>query len=120
MYVEIDKIHKNLISVEFLESEIKKREIDWLSKHIKELRQEFPKVNLLILLPNHSKATIKTVFSVFKFFIEEHSYIGKIAIIGHHSILPTLIDIENRLVPWEEKYFDIETLEEAWNWVTCD
>lgn len=118
MKTEINALHSNVITVELTDEKVTEQHIQQLEKVVEELHEKTDRVCLLILLGSHTKATIKMFFEAFGFIKKEHKMIYKIAIVADSKLVKTGVALDNLVLPWKEKYFPIENLEEAWSWIT--
>lgn len=118
MHIEINQTHKNLISVELTDEKVTANHIKQLEKVIEQLHEKTSDIHLIILLGSHTKGSLKMIYEALKLIKKDHKSIHKIAIVGHSKFIKVGVAMDNMVLPWEEKYFDIENLEDAWRWVT--
>ncbi|WP_196892490.1 SpoIIAA family protein [Aureivirga marina] len=118
MKIEINETHKNLISIEISEEIITKAQVQKVEETINNLKDEFSDVRLIILIGEHSKISFKAVLETLKIVRDDHKVIHKIAIVGNSLFIKEGTALDNISLPWTEKYFNIEDLEKAWEWIT--
>ena len=118
MHIEINSTHKNVISVELTDEKVTQHHIQQLEKAVEELHEKTNDIHIIILLGSHTKGSLKMLYEALKFIKKEHKTIHKIAVVAHSTFIKAGVAMDNMVLPWQEKYFDIENLEDAWQWIT--
>ena len=115
--MKITDIQGNTITIEFVDCEIKKEDIGLIEEEIEKLKEHYQKVNLILLI-SHDKISAKALLATLRTAFHERKHIHKIAVIGNKGLaLNVLSKIDNLIVPWKEKYFSIDNLKLAWDWL---
>lgn len=79
--------------------------------------ERFERVNLLFLIKNIRGYGIKEFAADIKFAVTHWNSIEKVAIVSDRDWWRAATRLENLLTNWEERYFDMGELEEAWRWL---
>ena len=116
MYIDTDETLKNLLRIEVKE-EITQEEIIELDKKVKTLHEKYDLVNIMLLITHHSQISFKAVYETLKLAINEGKAINKVAIISDRKFIKLGVQLDNLLLPWKERYFYIDSIDEAWNWI---
>lgn len=109
--------HGNIIAVEFTNHIIQKDDIVILEDLINSVKTNHNHVNILILITQLESITFKACLESLKLLIEDRKDIKKIAVISNKSIYNLGTKIDNLFTPWKEHYFDIDELDNAWEWL---
>lgn len=92
-------------------------EIEIIEKGIHETLLNYPKVNLMINV-NVEGENLGSFIKEFKVGIKYWSKIDKIAYIGDKKKhWKFLVEIDNLFTKFKEKYFDIDEITKAWDWI---
>jgi len=118
MHIEINETYDNLISIEFTDEKVSQENIQHLESAIEQLHKNTNDIHLIILLGMHTKPSLKALYESLKLIKDEHKPIHKIAVVSHRELIKAGIAIDNMILPWQEKYFDIEDIDKAWEWIT--
>ena len=78
--------------------------------------KDFDKVNLMIDVHIESE-NLPSFFKELQVGIKYWNKINKIAYIGESKLWKTLVEIDNIFTKFKEKYFGLDDLENAWNWI---
>ncbi|MPQ47131.1 hypothetical protein GCQ56_08885 [Marinifilum sp. N1E240] len=116
--LKINTLH-NIVSVEFTDGKITSSDIDELFNHVELFQNKNKEISILLLLGNHEKVGLKTSIETFRRTFQLVHQIKKIAIISEHD-QSVIAFLDNLLCPWEEKYFNIDDLNKAWEWIKHD
>lgn len=115
MINQIKSLHTDTLVYE-LEDFISEYEIEIIDKGIGELLKKFDSVNLMLYI--HVKGeNVGSFIKEFQVGMKYWSKINKIAYIGDNKNWNTLVAIDNFFTKFKEKYFDIEDISEAWDWI---
>ncbi|TKG96337.1 STAS/SEC14 domain-containing protein [Puteibacter caeruleilacunae] len=115
--MRVQEIVDNVLVTEFVNASISADDINDLFKIVEELNWKYEHVNLMILVEEFPKLTKELIYSSIVKGIQDRKVIHKIAIVGEERALKLLVPLENLVVPWSEKYFDIKDMDDAWNWL---
>lgn len=118
MYIEIDKIHRYIVTVELLPDKISDSDIERLVDILDDVHDKHNKTGIMLLIPSFNNLQIRILYRALKVFVDNRKQISKIAIIGDSVILEAGIRFENIITPWNEKYFNADDLTDAWRWLT--
>lgn len=100
-----------------LDSIISQFEIDIIEKGIEETLLNYSKVNLMINI-NVEGESLGSFIKEFSVGIKYWNKIDKIAYVGDKKKhLKFLVEIDNLFTKFKEKYFDIDEIDKAWNWL---
>lgn len=120
MKIEVNKNYKNVISIELTGENITKEQIEKIEETVAALHEKIEDVHFIILVGAHSHMSIKAIYEALKLVIKERKFIHKIAIVAHSNFIKVGAKLDNLTLPWQEKYFDIDEVNEAWNWITTE
>ncbi len=117
MYIEISKTHSNVISIELTNEKVTQEHIKKIDDTIAELHKKTDNLHFIVLVTPHTKISLDGILEVLKMAIKDRKFIRKVAIVGDSQLLKVGIAMDNAVLPWQEKYFDIDNLNDAWQWV---
>ena len=115
MIKEIKSLHTNTLVYE-LEEFISQYEINIIDKGIAAKLKGFDKVNLMLYVNVKGENTASFI-KEFQLGIKYWNKIGKIAYIGDKKNWKTLIAIDNFFTKFKEKYFELDDIAKAWDWI---
>ncbi len=96
---------------------ITETEIDSIEKDIEKVLEKHEKVNLMLHV-NVMGENLKAFLKEFQVGIEFWNKINQIAYIGEKSkFWEALIALDNLFTKFKEKYFSIDEVEDAWEWL---
>lgn len=95
---------------------VSEKSIANIEPEMKKLEEKFGKVKLMIIL-NAKGETLSAMLEEFELGIKHWNKISKIAYVGDKKRWKPLIAIDNVFTKFEEKYFDLNDLDEAWKWL---
>jgi len=115
MIKQISSLHSNTLVYE-LEEYISQYEIEIIDKGIETILKDFDKVNLMLYI-NVKGENLASFIKEFQLGIKYWNKIGKIAYIGEKRKWKTLIAIDNFFTKFKEKYFELDDIAKAWDWI---
>ncbi|HHC79633.1 MAG TPA: STAS/SEC14 domain-containing protein [Flavobacteriia bacterium] len=115
MIKEVKSLHTNTLVYE-LEEFISQYELDIIDKGIETVLKDFDTVNLMLYI-NVEGENLASFIKAFQLGIKYWDKINKIAYIGDKKKWKTLIAIDNIFTKFKEKYFDIDEIAKAWDWI---
>jgi len=115
MIKEIKSPYKNTLIYE-LDTFISKVEIDIMEKGIQETLKHFDKVNLMINV-NVAGESLGAFIKEFQMGIKYLNKINKIAYVTDKKHWETLVAIDNIFTKIKEKYFGLDDIAKAWDWI---
>ncbi|GAB7022208.1 SpoIIAA family protein [Salidesulfovibrio brasiliensis] len=77
-------------------------------------------INMLFLIKTIRGYGLKEFAADIKFAVTHWKSIRKVAIVSDREWWKPATMLENLLTSWEERYFDLSELEEAWRWLEED
>ncbi len=95
---------------------ITEQEISIIGDGIEEKLKDVEKVNLMLYI-NVEGETFGSFVKEFQLGVKYWSKINKIAYLSNKKNWNTLIAIDNLFTKFKEKYFDIEEVDKAWEWI---
>lgn len=95
---------------------ITKDEIDKMSEGIATALQNFEKVNLMLIL-DVKRETLGSLIEEFQLGIKYWNRIGKIAYLANNNHLSAFVEVDNLFTKFKEKYFGLDQISEAWDWI---
>jgi len=115
MLTQIDSPRKNTLVYE-LDGYVTKEDIDYIEKGIEFTLTAYDSINLMIYINAKGEGfdTLVKEFQVSKKYID---YINKIAYIFNKNHWNFLVSIDNLSTKYKEKYFDIDAIAKAWDWI---
>ena len=118
MIRKVKSLHSNTLVYE-LEEFISQYEIAIIDKDIETILQEFNKVNLMLYI-NVAGENLGSFIKEFQVGIKYWNKINKIAYIGDHKKWATLVFIDNFFTKFKERYFEVDDIANAWDWINND
>jgi hypothetical protein len=109
----------NIVSAEFTEPEISVADIDSVFDEVESLSKKHSDIKLMILLGHHEKVGLKASIETFKRTFQLVDQIKKVVVISRHNQF-LIATLDNLICPWEEKYFNIDDMDKAWEWLKHD
>lgn len=91
-------------------------EIASIEPEMKKIENKYGKVKLMIGLDAKGE-TLPALMEEFVLGIKHWNKIDKIAFVGEKKWWKPLIAMDNLFTKFDEKYFDISQIEDAWNWL---
>jgi hypothetical protein len=108
--------HNNTISVKFIGEKITRTEMTQLYHEIEQLSASHPRINVLMLLGHQQKLNVLSFCESFREAHQLSKFISKVAIISdHHMELGAALT--TTFFHWKEKYFNIDHINQAWEWL---
>jgi hypothetical protein len=99
-----------------LEEFISQYEIDIIDKAIEAKLNNFNKVNLMLFI-NIEGENLASFIEESLLGIKYWNKINKIAYISDKKNWKALVAIDNFFTKFKEKYFELENIAKAWNWI---
>ena len=118
MITQIKSLRADTLVYE-LDDFITEDEIAVIEKGIDLLLLKFDKINLMICI-NVKRESFGAFVKEFKVGIKNWNTLNKIAYLADNKNWKTLIEIDNLFAKFQEKYFDINEMNAAWNWLDSD
>ncbi|WP_196888810.1 STAS/SEC14 domain-containing protein [Aureivirga sp. CE67] len=118
MKIDVNEAHGNVISIEVSEEIITKTQVEKVEEVINDLKEKYNDIRLFIMIGEHSKISFKGVLEALNIVKDDHKVIHKVGIVGNSTFIKEGTALDNLALPWKEKYFNIENLEKAWEWIT--
>ncbi len=118
MITQLPSPHTNTLVYE-LEYYINVEEIEIIAKGIDSISQKFDKINLMIY-SNVKGESLASFVKEFQLGIKYWNKIDKIAFIGDHKNWKTIIAVDNLFTRFNEKYFELNDIAKAWDWLDSD
>ena len=115
MINQIKSLNSNTLVYE-LEEFISQYEIDIIDKGIAARLKDFDKINLMLYI-NVEGENVASFIKEFQVGLKYWNKINKIAYIGDHKHWKALIEIDNFFTKFKEKYFELDNIAKAWNWI---
>lgn len=100
-----------------IEEFITAEELDVIDKGLETLLQSYDKVNLMLYVDIQGE-NLAAIFKEIELGLKYWNKINKVAYIGDHKKWKTLIALDNLFTKFKEKYFDIEDIAKAWDWLS--
>lgn len=110
----------NILDVEIVSDTVMPDDIKKIESVMDKMLTQYEKISIRITLGRHLEMTLKTQLEVLKTGIQMHKHIHRLAVIGDREVLKLLTTVDNLMVPWQEKYFHIDDLENAEKWLKED
>lgn len=120
MNIEVNKNYRNVISIELVGEKVTKENITKIEETVAALHEKIDDIHFIILIGSGSTISLKAIYEVLRMAVKEHKFIHKIAIVAHSNFIKAGVKLDNLTLPWQEKYFDIDAVNEAWDWVTVE
>ena len=95
------------------------QEQEWINT-FNSLTAQHNKINVLVVIDNTFSAGLEAAFTDLKWTLGHMNHMNKLAIVSSGRVIKELVDIDSffaKMVNIEEKYFDVNELETAWNWI---
>ncbi len=118
MIKELKSLHTNTLVYD-LEDFITKYEIEIIETGIEARLQDFDKINLMICI-NVKRENLGAFIKEFQLGIKYWNKIYKIAYVADKKNWKTIVEIDNLFTKIKEKYFDIDDIAKAWDWISND
>ncbi len=115
MIKQLDSEYKDTLVYE-LDGEITKEDVDIIGEGIEFTVKEFDKVNLMLCI-NVSGQSFSALAEELKLGMKNWNNIHKIAYLSDKKQLDALIKLDNIFTKFEEKYFDVDDIANAWDWI---
>lgn len=118
MHIKIKEGYNNLITAELTEATITQEHIKKLEDTIDKLHEKTDDIHIVLLMGEHTKASLKAIYEGLKMVKKDRKIIHKIAVVGDSKLIKAGVALDNMVLPWEEKYFDLGDMDLAWKWIT--
>ncbi len=118
MIKELESQNANTLVYE-LEDYISQYEIEIIDKGIDALLKNRSKVNLMIAV-NVKGENLGAFVKEFQVGVKYWNKVNKIAYVADKKYWKTLIEIDNFFTKFKEKYFNIDDIGKAWDWLNAD
>ncbi len=118
MIKELESQNANTLVYE-LEDYISQYEIEIIDKGIDALLKNRSKVNLMIAV-NVKGENLGALVKEFQVGIKYWNKVNKIAYVTDKKYWKTLVEIDNIFTKIKEKYFNIDDIGKAWDWLNAD
>ncbi len=115
MLTQIDSPRKDVLVYE-LDGYITKDDIGYIDNGIEFTLSRYDTVNLMIYL-NAKGEDLDTLFKEFRLVDKYSKYIGKIAFIADKKYWNLFVLLDNISTRYKEKYFDVDDIAKAWDWI---
>lgn len=95
------------------------QEQEWINT-FDSLIAQHNKINVLVVIDNTFSVGLEAAFTDLKWTLGHMNHMNKLAIVSSGRVIKELVDIDSffaKMVNIEEKYFDVNELETAWNWI---
>ncbi len=115
MIREINSLLPNTLVYD-IEEYIKPEDLDIIDEGISAMLQSFDKVNLMLYV-DVKGGSITSLVKEFSLGIKYWNKINKIAYIGDHKKWGKFIVLDDIFTKFKEKYFELEQINKAWDWL---
>jgi hypothetical protein len=115
MIKQINSLRPDTLVYE-LDEFVTEDEIIVIGKGIDSLLTEFEKVNLMICI-NVKRESFGAFVKEFQLGIKNWNTLNKIAFVADKKHWESLVKLDNFFTKFDEKYFDIDDMNAAWNWL---
>jgi len=115
MLTQIESLREDTLVYE-LDGYVTNEDIDYIDRGIEFMLSKLDTINLMIYINAQGEGfdTLVKEFQVSKKYID---YINKIAYISNKNYWNFLVSIDNLSTKYKEKYFDIDAIAKAWDWI---
>ena len=100
-----------------MEGEVSLRQWRELEPELERLFNEFDKVNVVVVMKPFSGYGIREMLADTRFVIRHWRHIGRVAVVGDRKWEEIAARLDNLFGNWEERFFHMDELEQAWAWV---
>ncbi|GHC53707.1 STAS/SEC14 domain-containing protein [Ulvibacter litoralis] len=116
MIRKLESIKDNTLVFD-LEGFITAEEIQLIDKEISAKLTEIEPINMMVFI-NVKGETVASFIKEFQLGIKYWNKINKIAYVADHKNLKIVVAIDNLFTKFKEKYFELNELEKAWDWIS--
>lgn len=118
MLTQIDSPRKDVLIYE-LDGYVTKEDIEYIDNGIEFTLFRYDTINLMIYL-NAKGEGMDTLFKEFQLGVKYSKYIHKIAFIADKNYWNWFVFLDNISTKFKEKYFDVDDIAKAWDWIEDD
>jgi len=118
MLTQIKSLREDTLVYE-LDGYVTNEDIEYIDRGIEFMLSKLDTINLMIYI-NAKGEGFNTLFREFQLGKKYSNTINKIVFISNKNYWNLLVSIDNLSTKYKEKYFDIDNIAKAWDWIDED